>query len=111
MVLLDRTQPEMLRRFYGHAATRLIHLFNCRDRQKESNWPAHSGHSLSQRNSDGRAYRNDIAGDTIASWMPNIFLNTSLVGRAVQSVNAPVRQLAHLLLEHDGRYAQAFENL
>jgi sigma-B regulation protein RsbU (phosphoserine phosphatase) len=38
-------------------------------------------------------------------------MNTSLVGRAAQSVNAPVRQLAHLLLEHDGRYAHAFENL
>ena len=38
-------------------------------------------------------------------------MNTSLIGRAVQSVNAPVRQLAHLLLERDGPYAQAFENL
>ena len=38
-------------------------------------------------------------------------MNTSLVGRAAQSVNAPVRQLAYLLLERDGRYAQAFENL
>src|SRR5258707_3301879 len=40
-----------------------------------------------------------------------LFLNTSLVGRAVQSVNAPLRQLAQLLLERDGPYAQAFENL
>ena len=38
-------------------------------------------------------------------------MNMSLVGRAVQSVNAPVRQLAQLLLERDGPYAQAFENL
>ncbi len=38
-------------------------------------------------------------------------MNTSLVGRAVQHVSAPVRQLAQLLLERDGPYAQAFENL
>ena len=38
-------------------------------------------------------------------------MNASLVGRAVQSVNAPVRQLAQLLLERDGPYAHAFENL
>src|ERR1700729_1287932 len=38
-------------------------------------------------------------------------MNMSLVGRAARSVNAPVQQLAHQLLEHDGRYAHAFENL
>ena len=35
-------------------------------------------------------------------------MNTSL--GAVQSVNAPFRQLAQLLLERDGPYAHAFEN-
>ena len=35
----------------------------------------------------------------------------TVLGRAVQSVNAPVRQLAQLLLERDGPYAHAFENL
>ncbi len=35
----------------------------------------------------------------------------TVLGRTVQSVNAPVRQLAQLLLERDGPYAQAFENL
>jgi serine phosphatase RsbU (regulator of sigma subunit) len=38
-------------------------------------------------------------------------MNMSLVGRAAQSVSAPVRQLAQLLIERDGPYAQAFENL
>ena len=38
-------------------------------------------------------------------------MNTSLAGRAVQSVSAPVRQLAHQLLERDGPHARAFENL
>ena len=38
-------------------------------------------------------------------------MNMSLVGRAAESVSAPVRQLAHLLLERDGPYAHAFENL
>jgi len=33
----------MPRRFYGHSTTRLIHFFNGRDRQKESNWTARSG--------------------------------------------------------------------
>jgi serine phosphatase RsbU (regulator of sigma subunit) len=37
--------------------------------------------------------------------------STSLAGRAVNSVGAPIRQLAHLLLERDGPYAHAFENL
>src|SRR5258708_23842099 len=38
-------------------------------------------------------------------------MNMPLVGRAAQSVNAPVRELANVLLERDGPYAQAFENL
>lgn len=38
-------------------------------------------------------------------------MTISLVGRAAQSLSTPVRQLAHLLLERDGPYAQAFENL
>jgi len=38
-------------------------------------------------------------------------MNMSLAGRAVQSISAPVRQLAHQLLERDGPHARAFENL
>jgi hypothetical protein len=38
-------------------------------------------------------------------------VSATLVARAVQSVNAPVRQLAHQLLDHNGRYGHAFENL
>ena len=38
-------------------------------------------------------------------------MTLSLVGRTVQSASAPVRQLAQLLLERDGPYAHAFENL
>jgi voltage-gated potassium channel len=40
-----------------------------------------------------------------------VLRSSSLVGRAVRSVNASVRQLAQLLLERDGPYSQAFENL
>jgi len=38
-------------------------------------------------------------------------MNMSLVGRGVQTFGASLRQLAQLLLERDGAYAQAFENL
>jgi serine phosphatase RsbU (regulator of sigma subunit) len=38
-------------------------------------------------------------------------MSISLVGRAAESVSAPVRRLAQLLLERDGPYAHTFENL
>jgi sigma-B regulation protein RsbU (phosphoserine phosphatase) len=38
-------------------------------------------------------------------------MSMPLVGRARDSVSEPVRRLAHLLLERDGPYAHAFENL
>ena len=38
-------------------------------------------------------------------------MSTTLLGRAVRPVTVPVRELADLLLQRDGKYARAFENV